>query len=229
MKRLLYLFLVSIAVTLSACNFAYGQFSRTNRIFRPCTGSTTPASVAISSVGAITLTPCSGQGITQTASGTMTFATSVLQIGNDADAQIRVDGENDQIVIGTPSSGGTAFQISSFVGGGGTFDFDDLSGNASIYAVDVLSWSYKRTSAATTGNQTINGPSGSVRFAAGTGTGGLTVTNSTVNTVSYVLATAQTNDATCSVKNAVPGVQSFVITMTANCTAETKVAFWVMN
>lgn len=63
MKRLTYLLLLTLAVTLSACNFAYGQ-SRTNRIWRPCPGSTIPASVAISSGGAIALTPCSGQTVT---------------------------------------------------------------------------------------------------------------------------------------------------------------------
>lgn len=46
--------------------FALGTSAQTrvNQIYRPCAGSTTPASVRISTAGGISLTPCSGQTIT---------------------------------------------------------------------------------------------------------------------------------------------------------------------
>jgi hypothetical protein len=100
----------------------------------------------------------------------------------------------------------------------------DLSG---ANGVTVLKFLRTLTAGGTTGDQTINQLNGSVNFAAGASA--LTVTNSTVSTTSLILAVAQTNDATCSVKNVVAGAGSFVINLTANCTAETKVAFWVTN
>lgn len=83
------------------------------------------------------------------------------------------------------------------------------------------------TAGGTTGNQTINKPSGTVNFAAAATA--ITVTNSTVSTSSIVNGIARTNDATCSVKNIVPGSGSFVINMTAACTAETSVGWVVFN
>ncbi len=93
----------------------------------------------------------------------------------------------------------------------------------------VTTWSLRRTVTAggTTGNQTINLMNGTVNFAAAATA--LTVTNSTVTASSIILATARTNDSTCSVKNIVPGSGSFVINMTAACTAETSVGFLVLN
>jgi hypothetical protein len=85
------------------------------------------------------------------------------------------------------------------------------------------------TTAGTTGNQTINKVAGTVNFAAGTGTAGLTVTNSYVDASSIIVPVTRTNDATCAVKNVVPAAGSFIIRMTANCTAETSVGFIVTN
>jgi hypothetical protein len=83
------------------------------------------------------------------------------------------------------------------------------------------------TAAGTTGNQTINLPNGSVNIAAGNSS--IVITNSTVTTSSTIIAVANTADATCSVKNAVPTANTITIAMTAACTAETRVAFWVWN
>lgn len=58
--RLLTYILTALLVTLSTCGYAYAQ-SRTNRIFRPCPGTTTKASVSIDVDGSITATPCSGK------------------------------------------------------------------------------------------------------------------------------------------------------------------------
>jgi hypothetical protein len=83
------------------------------------------------------------------------------------------------------------------------------------------------TPALTTGNQTIDKAAGTVNIAA-TGSS-VTVTNNLVSASSTVYATARTNDATCMVKNAVPGSGTFTINMTAACTAETSIGFFVIN
>lgn len=83
------------------------------------------------------------------------------------------------------------------------------------------------TAAGTTGNQTINKPSGTVNIAA-TGTS-ITVTNSLCTTSSIVLTSVLTNDTTALIKNVVPGSGSFVITMNAAVTAETAIGFFIMN
>ncbi len=83
------------------------------------------------------------------------------------------------------------------------------------------------TTAGTTGNQTINKAAGTVNVAAAGTT--VTVTNSLVTTSSSVYVTTRTNDTTCSVKNVVPAAGSFVINLTAGCTAETSFGFFVVN
>lgn len=83
------------------------------------------------------------------------------------------------------------------------------------------------TAAGTTGNQTINKPSGRVNFAAAATS--LTVTDSLVTTSSLVLAVLQTNDATARIANVVPASGSFTINLTAAATAETACAFFVVN
>lgn len=83
------------------------------------------------------------------------------------------------------------------------------------------------TSGGTTGNQTINKPTGTVNFAAAATA--ITVTNSLCTTSSTVFAVVRTNDTTAVIKNVVPGNGSFVITLNAAATAETSVGFWVIN
>lgn len=83
------------------------------------------------------------------------------------------------------------------------------------------------TAGGTTGNQTINKPSFSVNFAAGSSS--LVVTNSFITLNSYVLCTVQTNDATAVLKNATPAAGSVTIRLNANATAETRVACLVTN
>ena len=117
---------------------------------------------------------------------------------------------------------------------GAVFDADGFHttgpGLVNFSAAAELSVSQIHTPAGTTGNQTLNETiSGSVNFAAGAGLGGITVTNSRVQPTSIVLAVARSDDATCSVKSVVPTWNSFVIKMTANCTAETSVGFIVLN
>lgn len=83
------------------------------------------------------------------------------------------------------------------------------------------------TGGGTTGNQTINKPSGTVNFAASAST--LTVTNSLVSADSIVLAVVRTDDTTATIKNVVPSSGSFVIKLSAAATAETSVGFLVIN
>lgn len=83
------------------------------------------------------------------------------------------------------------------------------------------------TAGGTTGNQTINKPAGSVNIAA-TGTT-VTVTNSFVTANSIIHCVVMTNDTTALIKNVVPASGSFVITMNAAVTAETKIGFIVYN
>lgn len=83
------------------------------------------------------------------------------------------------------------------------------------------------TAAGTTGNQTINKPSGTVNIAAAGTT--VTVTNNLVTTSSIVTAVIRTNDATAEIKNVVPSAGSFVITLSAAATAEVSIGFIVNN
>jgi len=83
------------------------------------------------------------------------------------------------------------------------------------------------TATGTTGNQTINKSAGSVNFAAAATT--LTVTCNKCTANSIVICTVLTNDTTATVKNVVPAAGSFVITLGAAATAETRVGFWVLN
>jgi hypothetical protein len=107
-----------------------------------------------------------------------------------------------------------------------------LTDSVSIGGIVSLSKSIKftatNTTTGTTGNQTINLPSGSVNFAAGAQT--LTVTNSLVTVDSHVLCVVETDDATADgIKCVTVSGGSFVIKLRAACTAETRVSFWVRD
>lgn len=83
------------------------------------------------------------------------------------------------------------------------------------------------TAAGTTGARTIDQPTGSVNFLA-TATS-LVVTDSLVSTSDYIMCTVQTNDTTAKSCAAVPAAGSFTLYLNAAATAETKVAFWVIQ
>jgi hypothetical protein len=83
------------------------------------------------------------------------------------------------------------------------------------------------TPTGTTGNQTINKPSGTVNIAA-SGTS-VTVTNSLVTADSIVYAVLRTNDDTAWIKNVVPAAGSFTINLGAAATAEVSIGFLVTN
>ena len=83
------------------------------------------------------------------------------------------------------------------------------------------------TAGGTTGAQTINKPSGSVNIAAA-GTS-VVVTNSLATTASIILCQIMTNDATATSTQVVAASGSFTIYLNAAATAETKIAFFVIN
>ena len=89
--------------------------------------------------------------------------------------------------------------------------------------VTSLSTEATTTAAGTTGAQTINKLSGSVNFAAGASS--LIVTNSLCTANTYIFCTVMTNDTTAVIKNVVATSGSFTIRLNAAATAETKVAF----
>jgi len=105
-----------------------------------------------------------------------------------------------------------------------------LVGGTSMFSVDVAGKTYQDTTitaGGTTGNQTINKPTGTVNIAAAGTT--VTVTNSLCTTSSIVFAVIRTNDTTATIKNVVPGAGSFVINLGAAATAEVSIGFKVIN
>jgi hypothetical protein len=153
--------------------------------------------------------------VTGTACGTLDI------IGNSVSLGTGINGTGS-VIVGSSANAITAnASTDTLTTSLSTWDWSGVNG--------VATFKFLRTNiaAATTGDQTINHSNGSVNFAAAATA--LTVTNSTVTATSIIMATAQTNDSTCSVKNVVPAAGSFVINMTAACTAETRVGFWVMN
>ena len=120
---------------------------------------------------------------------------------------------NDVLSIGVP----TALRLT------------DANGNSPWDILPNGSFALYRTitAAATTGNQTIDKPAGTVNIAAAGST--VTVTNSLVTANSIIFAVVRTNDGTALIKNVVPGAGLFVITMNAAVTNETSIGFWVTN
>ena len=252
-----YLFL--LLLILVGGSVAANAQTRTNRIYRPCPSVSTPASVNVALDGSVTILPCAGKTAsvngtaisTLASGGTFTanffpFATGANTLANSpylwngtnyiwnntaltgvflmnftpglTTAGSMVIGEINRAGL-TVNNATNTVQISP----GSTTSTLDLTG------VNNLTLQRTFTTAGTTGAQTINKPAGSVNFVGGP-VGNLIVTNNTVTTTSLIVITAQRLDATCTtfgVDSVASG--SFIITKNANCTAETRVAFWVTN
>ncbi len=141
----------------------------------------------------------------------------------------------------TGLAGFRCFWISPWLNtqGSGVSDLIDAGTNSaaqgsgthtSVFKVNTLgkiTLNTTNTAAGTTGNQTINKPSGSVNIAAGGTT--ITVTNSLVTSASKLIVNVASNDATALFKNYVCGAGTFTITLNAAATAETKIDFIVFN
>lgn len=208
------LFIAALLLTAHCSLLTANAQSRTNRIYRPCGSQPlsptprTPAQVTIDTTGNVTINPCYQKTFTindpHNPSSDGIFWSSLT--GAEIEGSLAIY-SSDFKVYGS-------FQI-------GTTDATYTTADFNI--VRTI------TAAGTTGNVTINKLSGTVNIAAGAGTAGVTVTNSTVTANSIVYAIARTNDATCSVKSVVPASGSFVLRTTANCTAETSFGFLVTN
>lgn len=83
------------------------------------------------------------------------------------------------------------------------------------------------TATGTTGDQTIDKPTGTVNFAAAASS--LVVTNALVKSTSLVFIQIIGTDATAKSATVSISAGSFTINLNAAATAETKVAFWVIN
>ena len=129
----------------------------------------------------------------------------------------------------TGAASGTAIAVN--LASGATSDLLNLQvagvGKFKVSSAGKPSYETTNTPSGTTGNQTINKPSGTVNIAAAGTT--ITVTNSLVSAASIVMAVVRTNDTTAYIKNVVPSAGSFVITLGAAATAEVSIGFIVNN
>jgi hypothetical protein len=159
------------------CSPAAAQ-SRVSRIYRPCSGSTTPASVSIDRAGNITIAPCSGKTLTSpgvpltsqllannNVSGTTALAGTQLSVTVPAAGNYEID----LIVHATEGPGGLRFDFS------GTATVGYFIGQWTGHYVDLAYSSSSRiTSPGTgfrdstfTGRDTIYLFRGSVEFTSG--------------------------------------------------------------
>jgi hypothetical protein len=174
------------------------------------TGTTRPLLLSAGSVSAV------GTNLNQlwlNTNGTVSLNKTSTNYQLDVTAASTFDGL--RVVGSSNSSGRVAFQVQS-----STATLYNIDNNGKIsYLANAIS--------GTTGNQTIDTPSGNVNFAAGATA--LTVTNSLCTTSSLVFATIRTNDATATIKNVVPAAGSFTINLGAAATAVTSVGFFIIN
>lgn len=165
--------------------------------------------LALSRLGiSVAPTASANYGLVSLGSGAFDGATSGFFTGVAAGTVIAVN----------LASGGTSDLLNMQVAGVGRFKIS--SAGKPTYDSTI-------TAGGTTGNQTINKPSGTVNIAAAGTT--VTVTNNLVTTSSIVTAVVRTNDTTAYIKNVVPSAGSFVITLGAAATAETSIGFIVNN
>lgn len=164
-----------------------------------------------------------------------TWATLSMQ-SERAGAAIDLDMNGNGTSINIDHDGNSASVITGIsvdvvnAGAGGVALIDLKDNTTSKFKVDGFGKTTQfatNTTVGTTGNQTINRPTGTVNIAAAGTT--VTVTNSTCSTSSIVLAVIRTNDTTAVIKNVVPGAGSFVINLNAAATAEVSIGFIVLN
>ena len=154
-----------------------------------------------------------------------------------ADSGILVDASNNVSGMGTLASGAhtltTSASTAFYVSGTGATSNSIASLNSSAGEVlkvrgdGQIALLATNTAGGTTGSQTINKPSGTVNFAAGTTI--LTVTNSLCTTSSLVFAILRSADTTAVIRHVVPNNGSFTITLATSPTATSSVGFLVIN
>lgn len=186
-----------------------------------------------------------GETVTDATEGSVLYAGASGVLAQD-NADLFYDATNNRLQVGKTNSG--YLQLGADYGAVGkriyslndgnnvlnigvpaTLRFTDANGNSPWEIKPTGDFALDRTitAAATTGNQIINKPAGTVNIAAA-GTS-VTVTNSLVTTSSIIFTVLRTNDSATSIKNVVPGSGSFVINLTAGANAEVSIGFWVTN
>lgn len=142
MKALKYsIFIVLCSILLAA---SASSQSRTNRLTRPCPGSTTPATVAISVDGTITATPCSGKQslanvLTSYLTTTVTYNNNAVLADTALSVNVAASGIYDIDLVIQSGSGVGAYLLVDFGGTATVTNFigqwigiqssDPLSGN----------------------------------------------------------------------------------------------------
>ncbi len=160
-------------------------------------------------------------GINSTGTATTGFGPRISLSGESASADDRAMCQISSIWTTATDASRTADLIFELVNSATMAEVFRIKANAlPVFPTTV-------TAGGTTGNQTINKPTGTVNIAAA-GTS-VTVTNSLVSANSIVYAVIRTNDSTATIKNVVPSAGSFVITLGAAATAEVSIGFTVFN
>lgn len=124
--------------------------TRVNRIYRPCSGSTTPASVSIDRAGNIAIAPCAGKiftspGVPLTArlASNLSITSNATPANTNLSVTIPAAGnyDIDLVVHGTEAAGGLRFDFA----GTATVDYfigqwtGSLVDNAGVYTARVTS------------------------------------------------------------------------------------------
>lgn len=241
-----YLLIATFAI-FASCNVAYAQ-SASNRIYRPCASTTSPAKISVDVGGGMSILPCATKSIAfnnsvSNSEFAMLFTPStsagVFSVGDYTTTPLTYFQLDQATTTGTLSGGIVRF--GDFSSGGAatrltitdstaTFAFATTSNLGIFNLGGILNYQLNRTITAggTVGARTIDKPAGTVNFAAAATS--LVVTNSTVTTSSIIFTTMRTADTTCTfVKSVVPAAGSFTITLNAGCAAETSVGFLVTN
>ena len=228
-------------VPVASCSTQGGVVYNASQVFT-CDGNLTySTSGALVTVGSGTTTAAgvqagycgtSGQGCIARTGVTVSVNNSALSISSSA-TELNTDASTGQVYLAV--AGGAKWGVNT--AGGSSFDYSPVADNT--YTLGTSSsraksaflgsggLSEQGTNVATAGATTINQATGSVTVASSASS--VVVTNTTVASTDNIMATSQQNDTTCSVKNVVPGSGTFTINMTANCTANNRVGFFVVH
>lgn len=166
MKKIIYIGLLLFAVQMT-----HGQSSRTNQIYRPCPGSTTPAKVDVQSGGKIEVKPCTTKG----SNGRVTILSS-----DGLNSTLSEEGASGGLIEIVTGAGGVTTSVAES-GSGGNIELTTGRGGASTVAAGNTSGTGGRIelSAGDGGDRTgasgTAGTGGNIIIDAGrggTGTGG---------------------------------------------------------
>lgn len=149
---------------------------------------------------------------------------ALVSAGN---SNVTGNGGDVYIQSGSAASGNGGIIYISAGTGTGTNGSINITSDKTEFSTGYIQLPAVNTAGGDTGDKTINTISGKVNFAAAAQT--LTVTNNKVTTASSVFPSIMTNDATATSAQVVAAAGSFTIYLNAPATAETAVAFLVVN